>query len=195
MNPEALVKKQDQSCIKGPWWVDDEKIQKERQFVEQMGQLTVPQFLKAIRDQKQEEFKRKRLQSYLNDQYEGPRQSFWIYGDSGTGKKTYALKFAPFIKKLNKQWNGYADETDVVLNNSHGFSKQWGDDYGKLSAEIRCGPTKINYHRLWVTSKYSIKEIFGKDEMVYQGMKWRYKEIKFHNEKIDQNGATWELMP
>ena len=51
------------------------------------------------------------------------------------------------------------------------FLKLWGDPYGELDGEIKGGTIPLNYHRLWITSSYTIREVFGvEDPMLIAAM-------------------------
>lgn len=38
------------------------------------------------------------------------------------------------------------------------FLKLWGDPYGFLDGEVKGGKVTLGFHRLWITSNYTIEE-------------------------------------
>lgn len=68
------------------------------------------------------------------------------------------------MKPANKWWDGYAQETDVLIDDfekdglkylAH-YLKLWGDPYGYLDGEVKGSKVALNYQRLWITSNYSL---------------------------------------
>lgn len=103
----------------------------------------------------------------------------WIYGPTGTGKSHTAHRIAkeiapdedPYIKDLNKWWNGYAKQRVTIIEEADpkrcehlaSYFKKWADKWA-FTAECKgtvlpsCRPEYII-----VTSNYSIKECFPDD--------------------------------
>lgn len=91
-----------------------------------------------------------------------------MVGEPGIGKSRYVKSFRPFIKPSSKWWCGYAQEEIVLIDDleldakylGH-FLKLWGDPYGYLEGEVKGGKVALNFKRLYVTSNYTIDEVFG----------------------------------
>lgn len=113
------------------------------------------------------------------------RKNFWIYGIPGVGK-SYCVRMAfPifYSKPCNKWWDGYSGEEKVLIDD---FDKNhqvlghhlkiWGDNYS-FTAEIKGGQIYPTYDQLVITSNYSPREIFGKDEMLCAAIERRFRVI------------------
>lgn len=100
------------------------------------------------------------------------QKNTWIYGKAGIGKsrlvRTSAGGQGLYDKPLNKWWDGYQGEGNVVLEDIDPPRAQilvdkikvWGDRY-KFTAEIKGGQTAISpSYKLWVTSNFSPEECF-----------------------------------
>jgi hypothetical protein len=93
----------------------------------------------------------------------------WIMGLSGCGKSTYARStYTPhFCKPMNKWWDGYDNEPNVILDDidpTHSewirhFLKIWTDRYAFIG-EKKGTSLSIRPIKLVVTSQYSIGEVF-----------------------------------
>jgi hypothetical protein len=98
---------------------------------------------------------------------------FWLWGVPGSGKSHKARTHwteefgEPFLKGLNKWWDGYKDHRLVVLEDidtSHAWMAQllkvWSDKY-PYPAEVKGSVLgSIRPAKLVVTSNYSIDDIF-----------------------------------
>lgn len=91
---------------------------------------------------------------------------FWLTGDPGVGKSRYVKSFKPYMKAINKWWDGYNNEPDVLIDDweidsleyLHHYIKLWADPFGEIKGEIKGGMATMCYQRLWVTSNYTIEE-------------------------------------
>jgi len=114
----------------------------------------------------------------------------WIVGEKDAGKSHYARETIAggkfFDKPLNKWWDGYGGEDNVILDDVGraegkwigGLLKRWADRY-YFPAEIKGYTMKIRPKKIIVTSNYDIIEVFG-DDMVMQGaVMRRFEVIKF----------------
>lgn len=103
----------------------------------------------------------------------------WLYGPTGTGKSHTAHRIAeeiapgeqPYIKDLNKWWNGYSKQRVTIIEEADpkrcehlaSYFKKWADKWA-FTAECKgtvlpsCRPEYII-----VTSNYSIKQCFPED--------------------------------
>lgn len=96
----------------------------------------------------------------------------WICGQSGSGKTSSVYTQFPdaYPKPRSQWWDGYRDEPVVVLDDIDKFDvrlggklKHWADEYPFI-AEAKGSSRKIRPVRLFVTSQYTIEEIWGDQE-------------------------------
>ena len=88
--------------------------------------------------------------------FNGPRTCIWIIGKPGVGNSRYVKSFGPYIKAMNRWWDGYEGQEDVLIDDydkkgeclSH-YMKLWADPYGELSGEIKGGKVYLDYRRLY----------------------------------------------
>lgn len=88
----------------------------------------------------------------------------WIFGMSGVGKSHWARQFDPYLKNLNKWWDGYQGEDCVVIEEVNPdntawiapYLKLWGDKW-PFTAEIKGSSRMIRPKRVIITSNYSIQ--------------------------------------
>jgi len=87
-------------------------------------------------------------------------ESEWHYGPTGVGKSSSVRQRFPnpYIKGINKWWDGYKGQETVLLEDlgpEHAFLvsylKRWGDHYS-FSAEVKGGTMQIRPKRILVTS-------------------------------------------
>lgn len=93
----------------------------------------------------------------------------WICGPPRCGKD-YAVKQLKdlFVKPLNKWWDGYKGESNVLISDvdeNHSkwigsFLKIWCDRYPFIG-EIKCSSIKIRPKRIYVTSNYTLETLFS----------------------------------
>lgn len=109
----------------------------------------------------------------------------WIYGPPRCGKD-FAVHQSPslYVKALNKWWDGYKGEEDVLISDVDKeskwlgqFLKIWADRY-KFRAEIKGGTMYIRPKRIYVTSNYSIREIF--EDKVADAISARFNVYNFY---------------
>jgi len=114
----------------------------------------------------------------------------WIMGEPGTGKSHYARETIAggvfFDKPLNKWWDGYAGQDNVILDDvgraegkwMGGLLKRWADRY-YFPAEIKGYTMTVRPKKIIVTSNYDITEVFGDDMVVQEAILRRFEVIKF----------------
>lgn len=93
----------------------------------------------------------------------------WINGPPRSGKDFAVRSLGDvFNKPLNKWWDGYGGEENILLSDvepSHGcwlgyFLKIWADRYVYI-AEIKGGSMKIRPKKIYVTSNFKMEEVFS----------------------------------
>lgn len=128
-------------------------------------------------------------------------KAIWIHGPSGTGKSYLAseiCKGSYYPKQRNQWWDGYTNQTKVVINDIDkydvslgGFLKDWADRY-PLIAQNKGGAVAANWDTIIVTSQYSIEEIWTDhktsipDQATIDALKRRYHIIR-----VDAEGKVW----
>jgi len=94
----------------------------------------------------------------------------WIYGPTGAGKTTEALKRYPgaFRKPPTKWWDGYEGQEVVLLDDlrkMHAafivyYLTQWMDRHAPPGGEVKGGQVPLPFKWFVVTSQWSIEELF-----------------------------------
>nr|QJI53719.1 MAG: replicase [Cressdnaviricota sp.] len=122
----------------------------------------------------------------------------WLWGPTGTGKSHSAHAIAkkidpdeaPYIKDLNKWWNGFTKQKVVIIEEADpkrcehlaSYFKKWADKWA-FTAEAKgtvfpsCRPEYII-----VTSNYTIRECFP-EESDYLPLERRFTEIHLNTKK------------
>lgn len=103
--------------------------------------------------------------------YNGEKKCYWVVGKPGIGK-SFSIRGVfkdIYIKPQNKWWDGYKGEENVLLDDldtatlGH-YLKIWADQY-KFTAESKGASLVPTYKRLFVTSNYSIGELFHEEKL------------------------------
>lgn len=112
--------------------------------------------------------------------------NWWYFGATGTGKSSAARKISPdyYLKRPNKWWDGYVDQSVVIIEEwgpeykmLGSFLKEWADHH-PFAAEVKGGMKCIRPKQIIVTSNYSMEECF-EDKAVLAPLKRRFKVKHF----------------
>ena len=131
-------------------------------------------------------------------EFKGKRLCYWIYGLPGIGK-SYSVRNVfndVYLKDTSKWWDGYVDQKIVLIDDydSKSFShylKIWADNY-VFVGEIKGGTVKCCYSVLFITSNYTINDIFyDKDNklnsfILINAIERRFKVIKANDNIKDK---------
>lgn len=95
--------------------------------------------------------------------------NLWFYGPSGSGKSSTAraMSSSLYDKLQSKWWDDYDGEEDVLIDDLHPdaakcivtYIKRWADRY-PFRAEIKGGVVYIRPKRIFVTTQYTLTELF-----------------------------------
>ena len=118
-------------------------------------------------------------------------RGIWIYGPSRIGKSHFVraaetdpvtAKLELYVKAQNKWWDGYEGEKAVLIDDMDSdclahYLKIWADKYA-CTGEVKGGHVPLCHERLYVTSNFSIDELF-KDlpEVTREAINRRFKTI------------------
>lgn len=123
-----------------------------------------------------------RLANTTNNDVKDVR-GIWFWGKPGVGKSYFVRKWANdrglklFIKPQSKWWDGYSGEPVVLLddidtNCLHHYLKIWTDKYA-CSGEVKGGTVPLLYKYFFITSNYTIEDLFSSVPMSIEPIKRR----------------------
>lgn len=124
-------------------------------------------------------------------------RGIWVWGPPRIGK-THWVNFSEnslYHKAQNKWWDGYTGQEAVLIDDldsdclSH-YLKIWADKWA-CQGEVKNGHVALNFQRLYVTSNFSIQELF-KDlpEVTIEAILGRFKVIHFTDRSMGLDGYT-----
>lgn len=182
----------EESRVEGPWQFGDLKVNQmsyARKCVKELAKRTPDELADALTPFQFNQTL-KAIESYrllTTEGYPGPREGFWLYGDPGVGKTRYVRAFNPYMKPISKWWDGYRDQQEVLIDDLEKDSKflghylkLWGDPYGRFIGEVKGSTVPLTYTRIWITSNYSIAEVFNPDvdQQLYDAIRRRFTELR-----------------
>ena len=117
-----------------------------------------------------------------NDHKPGVR-GIWIIGPPGVGKTHSVISAEPSLyrKAQNKWWDGYVGQPAVLIDDFdetgaslHHYLKLWADRWAH-TGEIKGGHVPLCYDRLYVTSNFSLDQVFkGQPLVTLEALKRRF---------------------
>lgn len=146
---------------------------------------------------------RARLRRAKYDLLPGSICGVWLRGHPGLGKSFYARSFCRdrgldyFLKPLTKWWDGYSSEPVVILEDVDHFAakhighslKLWADE-APFVAEVKGGHTKLRPLLIFVTSNYTIPDLWPDDLVLQEAIKRRFFEPVIHS-RADFGEIHW----
>lgn len=112
-------------------------------------------------------------------------RGIWVVGKPGVGKSYWVRSQCPglFLKAQNKWWDGYAGQEAALLDDldtdvlAH-YLKIWADRYA-CTGEVKGGHVNLHHRAFYVTSNFSIEELFkALPEVTISAIRRRFKVIR-----------------
>lgn len=124
-------------------------------------------------------------------------RGFWVTGKTGSGKTHLARTKAEgsfYLKKQNKWFDGYSGQKHIILDDfdhqgaflSHEI-KLWADRF-ECTGEIKGGTISLVHEVFWITSQYTIDEIWPLPEQqeLRDAIRRRFRIIKVANRMVTE---------
>jgi len=117
-------------------------------------------------------------------------KNFWVFGPPGLCKTVWVkdtCKDLQYNKPVSKWWDGYTGQEDVLVDevekkaadyNMGHYLKEWAQ-HKYFLGETKGGMLPIRPKRIFITSNYSIDEIFGEDATMVAALKRRFQQVQF----------------
>lgn len=128
-----------------------------------------------------------RARGVFNELLPGSICGLFLQGAPGLGKSFYAKQFCRerdltfWIKPLNKWWDGYDQQSVVIIEDVDHFTakhlghslKIWADET-PFTGEVKGGTIKLRPILIIVTSNYPIRELWADDLVLQEAIKRRF---------------------
>jgi hypothetical protein len=132
-----------------------------------------------------------KFSKHLNESKGRNIQAFWI-----TGEQELIDKYLEdiinnnvcYFKTKDKWFDGYNYEKVIIVQDVTKrdkllcrFLKEWGESYSSI-VEVRRGSVPAVWDRIYITSRFTLFDIFGRDTNKMESMNRIYKEISLELE-------------
>lgn len=130
-------------------------------------------------------------------------KGIWITGPPGAGKtfirRLIQIKYKrrPYIKALNKWWDGYKQEPIAIMDEVGRSNaawlgddlKRWTDEYGD-TGEVKGASTPLTFRVFIITSNYRFEELWEDDSRIRDALERRFKTYTMTHATRDETQAA-----